>query len=124
MQIQATLRSLTASDVFNWRHICKCMSKTLHDTMYGGTRYSNVVRNAIHVVLKAPVAVSAQGIGDAPHPPTTSLVFVKRLAKNDEETLLFIGQPKPPQWHANVSVIYDGWGLKGDPFDLRGGECR
>lgn len=124
-EVEKVLRSLTLSDFSNWRAQCNCMPRTLRQALYQTQGGSTYPRNAIYVTLHSPIyAGTPNGSGNPDRRPISSLIVERYVGAYVKHTTVFFGRPKRPGLRIASAVAYDGWGLKGDPFDLARGECR
>lgn len=124
-QIEAALRSLTAQDLFNWRMAtCNCGAMTLEQALYNTEGGGNILpRNAILITLRKPISVPLPSLSGKPF-ISRSLIVQRDLIKLARNSTMFFGIPRPRKMRIDASVVYVGWGLKGDPFGLKLGECK
>lgn len=122
--IEKTLRLLTLGDFYNWRMACNCQPMTLRQVLHDTQGDDTQPRNALYVVLRAPVSVKSPGLLGKPDPrPVRELVIERTLSAHAKDTTVFFGRARPPKLQISAAVVYEGWGLKGDPFALNAGEC-
>ena len=102
------------------------MSMTLKQALYATQSDNTYPRHAIFVTLHSPIYAATQGFpGNSPDTrPIFSLVVERYVGAYVKDTTVLFGRAKPPGLRIASAVAYDGWGLKGDPFDLTRGECR
>lgn len=124
-EVETVLRSLTMGDFFNWRAQCLCVPMTLKQVLDGTQSGSAYPSRAIYVTLRSPIyAGSPNAAGNPDRRPISALVIERYMGANAKDTTVFFARPKSPRLQIASHILYDRWGLKGDPFDLKRGECR
>jgi hypothetical protein len=120
--VQATLESLTLDDLYHFHMPCLCLPKTLGNTLYGDYAGS-FRRNALLLRLAAPVSVPApwSEVFHGKRPLTTSIIVVKTLTNLERDGTIYFSLPVLKK--GRIRDVYNGFGLKGDPFHLTAGEC-
>ena len=120
-RIEAVLQSLTAHDFYDWRKAaCTCFPMTLEQALYdtlGGDAYK---RSAVLITLRTPISVPLPTLNGK---PIGSASLIVQRVQGNKGSMVFFGVPKPPGWRAGGRIVYVGWGLRDDPFQLAEGEC-
>lgn len=97
---------------------------TLPQALYATQSGSAYPRHAIYVTLRSPIyAGTPNASGHPDGRPISSIVIERHVGAYAKDTTVFFGRPKMPGLRIASRILYDGWGVKGDPFDLTRDEC-
>ena len=136
-QVTRVLESLTARDFYDWHRLCPCIPQSVFEMAVNIRRLE--VQNARHsmygvlenmdvIDLGKPIRYPVPW-GDkreiAAHPRFVRQLIVEKSPSSmgPGYTIFFFGLKQvPPFTGTRAKIIFEGWGLKDDPFDLGRGE--